>query len=324
MSSVITRRRFFRYCQLTAAALGLDAAGLGLLRKALANPNAPTVVWLQGSSCTGCSISLLNLISDRIGEPASVEAVAAEAVNLVFHPTLMATAGEDAVASLLEAQKAGGYVLVVEGAVPLAFGGRACIAYSWRGREVTFQEVVQECAARAAKIVSVGTCAAFGGIPAAGANPTQAVGVKTLTGRSVINVSGCPANPDWVVWVIVQLLLGKTIQLDEDSRPIALYAAKFDGSSAPAILHDKCPRNPGLHGVALARQFGEDGHCLEQLGCRGPFTRARCEAAWNGIAGAVPPQPHAAHWCIGVNAPCHGCVEKGFPGPQSFYEPYSG
>jgi len=214
-------------------------------------------------------------------------------------------------------------VLVVEGAVPLAFGGRACIAYTYGGREVTFQEVVQSCAARAARIVSVGTCAAFGGIPAAGANPTQAVGVKTLTGRPVINVSGCPASPDWVVWTIVQLLLGRTIELDADSRPVALYGTTFQAAEAPHILHDKCPRNPALHGTSLAQQFGEKGHCLERLGCRGPFTKARCEAAWNGIAGTEPPHLHAATWCIGVNAPCHGCVEKGFPGPQAFYEPYS-
>ena len=103
-------------------------------------------------------------------------------------------------AVLEAAPQRGGYILVVEGAIPLAFGGRACMAYHYHGRDVTFQEAVQEVARHAAHLVCVGTCAAFGGIPAAGSNPTQAISVNQLTGRPVINLSGCPAHPDWVVW----------------------------------------------------------------------------------------------------------------------------
>jgi hydrogenase small subunit len=79
----ITRRRFFRYCSLSAAALGLDAGKLGLLQQALANPNAPVVIWLHGSCCTGCSVSLLNRISERVDEPATVVEVLTQSINLV-------------------------------------------------------------------------------------------------------------------------------------------------------------------------------------------------------------------------------------------------
>jgi hydrogenase small subunit len=300
----------------------MTAADLGLLGKALADPSSPVVLWLLGSACTGCSISLLNRISDRVGEPGTVEDLCADSIRLVFHPTLMASAGETAVAALRRIQEREAYVLVVEGAVPMAFGGHACVAYSYRGEEVTFQRAVQEAASRAARILCVGTCAAFGGISAAGNNPTQAISVSQLTGRPVINVSGCPANPDWVIWSIVQLLLGREPALDGDQRPRALYETGFTGAAEPALIHDKCPRNPDNHAVPLAKGLGERGHCLENLGCRGPFTKARCEDGWNGVGGARAPHPHPAHWCIGVNAPCHGCVEKSFPGPQSLYEPY--
>jgi hydrogenase small subunit len=195
--------------------------------------------------------------------------------------------------------------------------------YTYRGREVTCQQAVQELTERALKTVCVGTCAAFGGIHAAGANPTRAMGLRAYTGRPTINISGCPANPDWVVWAVVQLLLGNPVALDGDGRPTALYSTGHSGAPEEPIIHDKCPRNPGLTGTELAQGFGENGRCLENLGCRGPFTKARCLASWNGIGGRAYPGPHPGHWCVGVNAPCHGCVEKTFPGPQSFYQPFN-
>ncbi|MCX7008268.1 MAG: hypothetical protein NTY53_13645 [Kiritimatiellaeota bacterium] len=47
------------------------------------------------------------------------------------------------------------------------------------------------------------------------------------------------------------------------------------------------------------------------------MTNARCNAAWNIKAtdpAASPTDRFQSNWCIGVNAPCHGCVEKDFPG----------
>lgn len=320
---VIPRRTFLRYCNFAAAALGLDVLHMATLQKALANPSAPSVIWLHGSSCTGCSVSFLNRISDKAGEPATVADVLASSINLVYHATVMAAAGDTAAAALKRAQETGNFILVLEGAVPMAFGGRCCIAYSYNGVEVTHQQAVLELAAKALKIVCVGTCACFGGIPAAGSNPTQAVSVGKLTGRPTINISGCPANPDWVVWAIVQLLLGNSPALDDDNRPVALYNTGHSGAAEPEIIHDKCPRNPLNTGTETATQFGQYGLCLENLGCRGPHTKARCNKSWNGIGGHVFPAASPGHWCIGVNAPCHGCTEKTFPGPQSFYEPYT-
>ena len=315
----VSRRRFLKYCGLSAAALGLDAVDLGLLAKALANPLGPSVIWLHGSSCTGCSVSLLNRISDTPGEPPTVKEVVTGAINLIFHATLMAAAGDSAVAEMRRVYEQGGYILVCEGGVPTAFGGGPCLVYSFDGREVTYQEAVQTLSERAAVRISVGTCASFGGIPASMSNPTGVVGVAQLTGRPTINISGCPANPDWVVWAIVQLLLGNPVELDEHGRPTALYNRTLAGGAAPALVHDKCPRNiyvnPGA--PAEATSFADcDGRCLIQLGCRGPETKSRCEACWNGIAGQ-------GRWCIGVNAPCHGCVEPSFPGPDSFYKRYN-
>jgi len=62
----IGRRDFLKYCIGSAAALGLPLSVLGKLEKALAAEGGelPTVVWLNGANCTGCTVSLANLISE--------------------------------------------------------------------------------------------------------------------------------------------------------------------------------------------------------------------------------------------------------------------
>ena len=332
----VTRRDFLRYLGLSAGAVGLNALDLGLIGQALASPSAPSVIWLHGSSCTGCSVSLLNRISDAIGEPATIKEVLTDAVNLVYHATLMTPAGDAAVSELRRVYDSGNYVLVLEGGVPTAFGGGPCIVYTLHGRETTYQEAVQEMSAKAVAIVCVGTCASFGGIPASGSNPTGVMSVSQVTGRSTINISGCPANPDWVCWAIVQLLLVLTgragmPQLDADGRPVALYQESIGDPALPkTYVHDKCPRNVYVNPAApdKANDFSAcDGQCLMNLGCRGPLTKARCNGCWNIKAGAsnsLPTDRWQNNWCIGVNAPCHGCVERTFPGPASFYDFYVG
>jgi hydrogenase small subunit len=291
----IARRDFLKYCGLSAAAIGLSASDLGLLEKALANPNAPTVAWIQGASCVGCSISLLDRISTTA--PVSATDLLVNSINLTYHPTLMGAAGNGAVSMLEQTYNKASYVLVVEGGIPTAFGGNACMALTQAGREVTFQEVVTTMVSRAAKIVCVGTCAAWGGIPAAPPNPTAIKGVKALTGKTTINIAGCPANPDWIVWAIVQILTGKTITLDGSGRPTALYSQ---------TVHSICPRR----GTDEADRLGIDGRCLKELGCRGPATRCNCPSQkWN----------NRQNWCIGANAPCIGCTEPTFPGTLPFY-----
>ncbi len=325
----VSRRSFVKYCSVSMAALGLEPFDLGLLKKALASPSSPSVIWLHGSSCTGCSISLLNRIADAAGPAPTIKEVLTDAINLVYHATLMTPAGDAAVSELRRVYDSGNYVLVLEGGVPTAFGGGACIVYSLHGQETTYQQAVQELSARAAAVVCAGTCASFGGIPASGSNPTGVVGVHQLTGRPTINISGCPANPDWVVWAIVQLLTATPVTLDEDGRPVALYQETIgDPGTTQDTIHNKCSRNARVNPAApdLATSFADcDGRCLLNLGCRGPDTKARCSGCWNTLAAAPDPLPTKRwqnNWCIGVNAPCHGCVEKTFPGPESFYETY--
>jgi hydrogenase small subunit len=292
----ISRRDFLKFCGIGAASLGLSLSDLTLLKKVLANPNAPSVVWLQGAGCTGCSESLLNRVSTTT--PKTAGDLLINSINLVYHPTLMSLAGQSAVEQAEAAYSKGGYILAVEGGVPTAFNGYACAAWTYNNEEVTFQSAVLDLASKASKIICIGTCASWGGISAAPPNPTGVKGVKAVTGKTTINISGCPPHPDWIVWAIAQLLLGNNIALDSYGRPTALYSQK---------IHDKCPRK----GKGEAETYGLDLMCLKDLGCRGPQTRASClSQLWN----------NKVNWCIDANSPCIGCTEPTFPGSNSFHK----
>jgi hydrogenase small subunit len=291
----LTRRDFLKLAAASAAVLGWEFSDLGRLEEALANPTGPTVLWLQGASCTGCSVSLLNRISTSA--PTTAADLLINTVNLAFHPQLMAAAGDSAVDAAKAAYAKGGYILAVEGGVPTAFGGAACLAWTYNGVEVTFKQAVTDLASKAKAVICVGTCAAWGGIPASGPNPTAIQGVKTATGRSTINVAGCPAHPDDVVWVISQLLLAKTISMDSYGRPTYLF---------PRPVHALCPYREAEETGSL----GQEGRCLKEVGCRGPATAGRCHTQrFNG----------GVNWCMGAGAPCIGCNEPSFPGTQPFY-----
>ena len=111
----------------------------------------------------------------------------------------------------------------------------------------------------------IGTCASFGGIPSGNPNPTGIKSVGELTGLPTINIPGCPTHPDWIVWTVVQLLTGAIPELDDKSRPAALFRGEAHH------VHKNCPRK----GQGEAKTFGEYGErCLKGLGCKGPRTPA--------------------------------------------------
>lgn len=283
----ISRRDFLKYCLSSAALLGLDSTALGTLAKALA-AGGPNVIWLSGASCSGCTVSLANRIMPA-GPVTDIADLLVNHISLAYHTTLMGAAGDQAVSNLKNAA-AGSYVLAVEGGIPGAYGGHACVLWTEGGREVTALEAVKTLAARATAVLGIGTCACFGGIPGAQPNPTGILSVKAAIGKSVIHIPGCPTHPDWVVWTIAQLLAGKAPVLDAFGRPAELFKTK---------IHGICPRK----GTTEVKTFGAVG-CLKSLGCKGPKTMADCPTRrWN----------NAANWCIGANSVCLGCTESGFP-----------
>jgi hydrogenase small subunit len=262
------------------------------------------LLWIQGGGCSGCSVSLLNTVSPSPRNILVDEVVPGKHLNVRFHPTIMAGEGDPAVAELERTHReaAGRYVLVVEGSVPLAAQGAYAMIGEIQGEEISMHSWVKSLSPDALAVIAVGTCAAFGGIPAGNPNPTESVSIREVFSQEgiqtpLINVPGCPPHPDWFVGTVASLLLKglpKEEELDEYLRPKAFYGQ---------LIHENCPRRAYFDEGKFAKKLS-DPFCLYELGCKGPVTHADCPIRlWN----------HGENWCIGSGAPCIGCVEPTFP-----------
>jgi hydrogenase small subunit len=284
------RRQFVQLCVGLTAALGLSRGAAGAVAKALVQARRPSVIWLHFQECTGCTESLLR------AEHPTLEKLILDIISLDYHETLMAAAGHQAEAARLAAMAAnkGKYILVVEGAIPTGANGNYC---KIGGK--TAIELVRECAADAAAVIAIGSCASWGGIPSADPNPTGATGAPMiLKGKPVVTLPGCPSNPYNFLGVVLQYAtLGTLPKLDELGRPTFAYGR---------TIHEHCPRRAHFDAGRFAEKFGDENHrqgyCLYKLGCKGPATYANCSVVHFGET--------ADAWPIGIGHPCYGCTEQ--------------
>ncbi len=295
----LTRRDFLKAATALAAAPGLRAAPAAAFQQVLAGEANVPVVWLQGLGCNGDSVSLLNTIYY-----ASADSLLLNTIQLEYHPTVMAAAGELAVSAAEAARAAGSHILVVEGAVPTGAAREYCMI--WEG--MCMEDAVIAFASNARYILAVGTCAAYGGVSAGAPNPTASKGVAGVLGASakIINIPGCPAHPDWIVGTIAYLLAnGQAPPLDADRRPTQYFGRR---------IHDWCQERRRYCGTNdKATQLGQAG-CLQNLGCKGPNTYADCYMRKfnSGATGRF-----GGNWCVGARTPCQGCVQPNYPDGMS-------
>lgn len=286
-----SRRVFLQLCAGIAVTLGLPRGAEAAIAKALATKHRPPVIWLHFAECTGCTESLL-----RTEHPA-LDKLILEVISLDYHETLFAGAGHQAEAARKASMAAnkGKYLLVVEGAIPAKDNGIYC---KIGGR--TAVEILNECAQDAAAVIALGSCAAWGGMPSTGVNPTGCVGVSDLLKKPVVNIPGCPPNPyNFLSTIAYYITYNKLPELDSKGRPKFAYAN---------LIHDNCERRPHFDAGRFALEFGDAGHragwCLYRLGCKGPETYANCPSILFGDTGS-------GSWPVGTGHPCIGCTEKG-------------
>lgn len=284
----LTRRDFLKDAGVLVAALGLSPTLAPDFAQALektSKGHAP-LLWLQGQSCSGCSVSLLN--SESPG-PADL---LTRYLSVYFHQTIAAPTGKAAIEAIESAISAGGYILAVEGSVPAGMPAACKIG------DKHFSTLLLD-AARSAKLVAnVGTCAAFGGVPAAGGNPTASISANEFLKNNgvtapMVNLPGCPAHPAWIVGNLIHLLTARMPELNEDESPKRTYGE---------LLHDQCPLFAQYQIKHFAENPGDEG-CLFKLGCQGVVVRADCSMrGWNG----------GVNWCIRGKSVCAGCAGPKF------------
>jgi hydrogenase small subunit len=298
----VSRRGFMKFCAATASMMALPPMMIPRIAAALEQARRPSVIWLSFQECTGCTESLT-----RSHAP-TIEGLIFDHISLDYHHTLQAAAGDAAEHAREAAMKEnrGQYLLVVDGSIPLKDDG----IYSTIAG-ITNLSMLKEVAAGAAAIISVGTCAAFGGIPHAKPNPTGAVGVsEIITDKPIVNVPGCPPIPIVISGVLAHFLtFGRLPELDSLNRPMVFFGQ---------TIHDRCYRRPFYERGQFADTFDDEaarkGWCLFKLGCKGPTTYNACATAkWN--EGASFPI-EAGHGCI-------GCSEPNFWDRGGFYQALS-
>ena len=285
----VSRRDFMKFCAAVATALGMGPGAAAEVAAALTAKKRPSVVYLHGAECTGCSEAVLRTYQPYIDE------LILDTISLDYHETLMAAAGEAAEEALHKAiESPDGFVLVQEGAVPTIDNG----AWGKVGGH-TMAENLKMCVDKNPKaIIAIGACATYGGIQAAKPNPSQAVSVSEFLGRKdVINIAGCPPNPVNFVGAVVLFLKGEKIELDALQRPKAFYGL---------TVHEQCPRLKHFEAGEFAKSFDSEeakkGWCLYELGCRGPETNNNCpKVLFN-----------STNWPVQAGHPCIGCSEPKF------------
>jgi hydrogenase small subunit len=298
-SKGITRREFIRQCSWMAALLGLPAASVGQIVKALETKPRLPVVWFHFQECTCCSESFI-----RSSHPLVADIIL-DKISLDYTETLQAAAGRQAEEALHETMTKckGEYLMLAEGAVPLADDGIYCCIGGRSGLDI-----VQSAAKDAKAIIAWGSCASNGCIQAANPNPTQATPIhKIISGKPIVNVPGCPPIAEVMTGTVVHLLAFDRIpQLDGLGRPRAFYSRR---------VHDTCYRRPNYDAGLFVNSFDDEnakrGYCLYKMGCRGPVTYNSCGVIrWNnGVSYPI----QSGHGCI-------GCSEAKFWDNGPFYQ----
>jgi hydrogenase small subunit len=272
----------------------------------------PPVIWFEANACSGDSISLMNAVGPDLVQ------ILFSIVDVRYDNALMAAEGEYAKRALEQAvrESPGRYVLMVEGAIPLNAGGRFAIV-SWGpgplatgSGPTTAAEVLAWLAPLAGRVIAVGTCATHGGPSAARPNPSGSVGTSAFLaqvapGTRAINVTGCPAHPDWTVATLAHVLMYGDPDLDKAGRPLFLYGE---------TVHRNCQRRSYFDRGEFAEWPGGE-ECMFQVGCMGPVTHSDCPyRLWNAYV----------NWPVKASTPCIGCTTPEFPdGSMPFFAPLS-
>jgi hydrogenase small subunit len=279
------------------------------------------VFWLSGMSCDGCTVAMTGAIHPAIEDLIGGNIPLLPVVRL-HHPGLSDESGEEFMApwrAALDGTLGAPYIVVLEGSVPddqalppkggcfAALGIGAFPIRRESGQSDRVTDWLKVLAPRASACIAIGTCAAFGGIPAAAGNITGSMGLmdylgagyRSAAGIPVINVPGCAPVGDNFNEVLSAVLTAL-----QDVQPLP----EFDELGRPAwmfgeTVHRHCPK-AGYYEEGVFSEHPGDNQCLVEIGCWGPVVQ--CNIVERGA------QNHMGG-CMVAGGPCIGCTMPGFP-----------
>ena len=278
----VSRRSFMKLCGTLAVMAGLGEVAAPRVAQALeesvigaSQGDLYPVIWIEGASCTGCTEAFAQI------DAPDAAAVVLELISLNYSETLSAAAGHSMEKAKEQTIEAGNYILVYEGAVLNGWDGNAL-----RVAGKTGNEHLIEAAEKATAVVALGSCAVNGGWMAAAPNASNATGVQAFLKEQginvpIINIPGCPPNPEWLCAVLIQyLLLGELPELNAENKPTQIFGQ---------TIHDNCQRRGHFENGEFVYQFGSPEEA-------------------KGYCGVVR-YNHRRSWCVEAGAPCIGCCE---------------
>lgn len=276
------------------------------------------VFWLAGMSCDGCSISAIGATSPT-AESLMLGIIPGVPKIVLHHPVLSVEAGDDFMEPFHQAAKGEfdkQFVIVCEGSVADErlndknggyFSGLGTRQVDGETQPLPTADLLGLMAPHAAAIIALGTCATWGGIPAAAGNVTGSMGVMDYLGKDyrstlglpVVNIPGCAPQGDNFTETVAAVLLylqgvGPLPEFDSLGRPAWLFTD---------TVHQGCTRGGFFEEGIFAKEYG-DKECLVDIGCWGPVVQCNINkrGAINHVGG-----------CMNVGAPCIGCTMPGFP-----------
>jgi hydrogenase small subunit len=260
-------------------------------------------LWLHGGACTGCTESIAQATYPNVAD------IVLDFLNLVGQETIQMSSGVytyEGNEEFIEAN-AGKFILIIEGTVITGLDGNML-----RVAGHTFTEELANAASKAAVVIALGACAVDGGWVIAHPNPAKGTGVSAFLkskgiATPVVNLPGCPMNPEELTSVVVEALL--LTDRNADGVPnLAPIVARLDAQGRPkwlfgSTIHDNCPRRGHFENGEFVYDFGSEeealGYCLYPVGCKGPQTYRRCPMIrWNS----------KISWCVEAGGPCIGCA----------------
>jgi hydrogenase small subunit len=272
------------------------------------------ILWISELlSCDGDSVSITAAMQPSI-EDVLMGNIPGLPKVILHNKVLAYESGDEFMDAFYKAQRGelDPFVLVIEGSIPneaIKSQGYWCGMGNdpATGQPILTTDWIKSLAPKAWGVIACGTCATYGGIHAMAGNPTGAMGLadflgwdfKSAGGLPIVNVPGCPVQPDNFMETVLYLLyqaagMAPVIPLDENLRPKWLFGA---------TVHEGCDRGGYYEQGQFAKKYGTP-ECLVKLGCWGPVVQ--CNVTKRGWMGGIGGCPNVGGICI-------GCTMPGFP-----------